>query len=112
MKANDIHIMYLVCACRTLFEKTNIDAQYTLIPYATTSYCTSYFTKLDKSITQEIKIILKKCKHEQTNALKIYEMHLKCTTNVYTTSFTHYIIHTIIPFNKIISSYKHMSTTR
>ncbi len=93
-------------------EKTNIDIQYILNPYAATSYCTFYLAKIDKSITQEIKIILNKCKHEQTNALKSYKMHLKCTTNVYTTSFTHYIIHTVIPFNKFISIYEHMSTTR
>ncbi len=92
--------------------KANIDTQYILDPYAATLYCTFYLTKIDKFIIEEMKIILNKCKHEQTNALKSYKIHLKCTTNVYTTSFTHYIIKTIIPFNKINSIYKHMSTTR
>ncbi len=44
----------------------NINAQYILDPYATTLYCTSYLTKIDKSVIQEMKIILNKYKQEQT----------------------------------------------
>jgi hypothetical protein len=36
----------------------NIDIQFILDPYATATYCTSYMTKVDKSITIELKSIL------------------------------------------------------
>jgi hypothetical protein len=63
-----------------------------------------------------MKIILDKCKHEQIEAFenikKLGKIIFKCTTNLYITSYTYNIIHTIIPFKKIISIYKHMSTIR
>jgi hypothetical protein len=50
----------------------NIDTQYILDPYATTLYCTSYLTKINRFVTQEMKIILT-CvnnKEKHLNALK------------------------------------------
>jgi hypothetical protein len=47
--------------------QANIDAQFILDPYAAASYCTSYLTKVDKSVTAEIKATLEKCKYEQTS---------------------------------------------
>jgi hypothetical protein len=44
----------------------NTNSQYILDPYAATSYCTSYLTKIDKYAIQEMKIIINKYKHEQT----------------------------------------------
>jgi len=40
---------------------TNIDIQFILDPYATITYCTSYVTKIDKSITSKLHFIIKKC---------------------------------------------------
>jgi hypothetical protein len=37
-----------------LLWETNTDGQYILDPYATTSYCIFYLTKVDKSITCEM----------------------------------------------------------
>ncbi len=48
----------------------NIYAQYILDPYVTKSYCICYLTKIDNFVTQEMKIILNKCKHEQIEASK------------------------------------------
>jgi hypothetical protein len=39
-----------------------------LDPYAVTSYCTSYLTKVDKNVTQELHTMLEKCKTKKTNA--------------------------------------------
>ncbi len=39
----------------------NIDIQFTLDPYATITYYTSYMIKIDKSITLKIHFIIKKC---------------------------------------------------
>jgi hypothetical protein len=36
----------------------NIDTQYILNPYVATLYCTSYLTKINRFVTQEMKIIL------------------------------------------------------
>jgi hypothetical protein len=46
----------------------NIDIQFILDPYAAATYCTSYMTKVDKSITTELKSILQKCIAEKTDA--------------------------------------------
>ncbi len=92
----------------------NTDAQYILNPYATTLYCISYLTKINNLITQEMKIVLNKFKHEQTKTSE----HIKKLRNIFLNAQQMsiqqvvHIIHTIIPFNKIISIYKHMSTTR
>jgi len=48
----------------------NINAQYILDLYAITLYCNFYFTKIDKYVTQKMKIILEKCKHEQTRTFE------------------------------------------
>ena len=37
------------------------DIQFILDPYAVATYCTSYMTKVDKSMTMELKSILQKC---------------------------------------------------
>ncbi len=42
--------------------------QYILDPYVTTSYCISKLKKIDNFVNQKMKIILDKCKHEQTEA--------------------------------------------
>jgi hypothetical protein len=47
--------------------QANTDAQFVLDPYAAASYCTSYLTKVDKSVTAEMKATLEKCKYEQTS---------------------------------------------
>jgi hypothetical protein len=39
----------------------NIDIQFILDPYAVTTYCTSYMTKIFKSITSKLHFIIKKC---------------------------------------------------
>ena len=38
--------------------QANTDLQFILDPYATTSYCTSYLTKIDKTVTQELNKII------------------------------------------------------
>jgi hypothetical protein len=51
----------------------NINAQYILDPYATTLYCISYLTKINRFVTQEMKIILtcvNRNKEKHLNALK------------------------------------------
>ena len=46
----------------------NTDIQFILDPYATATYCTSYMTKVDKSMTTELKSILQICITDKTNA--------------------------------------------
>ncbi len=46
----------------------NIDIQFILDPYAAITYCTSYMTKIDKSITSELHFIIKKCIANNINA--------------------------------------------
>jgi len=58
-KPNDICTNVFGIYARALWE-TNIDAQYILDPYATTSYFMFNLTKIDKFVTQEMKIILEK----------------------------------------------------
>jgi hypothetical protein len=41
-----------------------------LDPYIATTYCTSYLTKINKFVTQEMQIILDKCKHEEIKAFE------------------------------------------
>jgi hypothetical protein len=54
--------------CTNAFNKdianlwyANTYIQFILNPYAAATYCTSYMTKVDKSITTELKSILQKC---------------------------------------------------
>jgi hypothetical protein len=58
-KPNDICTNVFGIYVGPLWE-ANIDTQYILDPYATTSYFTSYLTKIDEFVTQEMKIILEK----------------------------------------------------
>jgi hypothetical protein len=95
----------------------NTNAQYILDPCVATLYCISYLTKINNYLPQKMKIILHKYKHdEQTKTSKrikkLENEFLNAQQNDYTTSCTYNNIHTIIPFDKIISIYKHMSTTR
>jgi hypothetical protein len=70
----------------------NTNAQYILDPNATTSSCTSYLIKIDKYVIQEMKIILDKCKHEQTEAyecikkleciLKLQQMYIQQVVHI------------------------------
>jgi hypothetical protein len=58
-KPNDICINVFGIYVWPLWE-TNIDTQYILDPYAITSYFTFNSTKIDKFVTQEMKVILEK----------------------------------------------------
>lgn len=54
---NNIHLnTFNTKIAQTWFANTNI--QFILDPYAATTYSTSYMTKVDKSITTELKSIL------------------------------------------------------
>jgi hypothetical protein len=46
----------------------SMDIQFILDLYATSSYCTSYMTKIDKSITFELHSIIEKCILDKTDA--------------------------------------------
>ena len=46
----------------------NTDIQFILDPYAAATYCTSYMTKVDKSMTTELKSILQNCITNKTDA--------------------------------------------
>jgi len=46
-----------------------------LDPYVVTSYCTSYLTKVDKNVTQELHTMLEKCNTKKTKAFQcIWQM--------------------------------------
>jgi len=51
--AFNIHVAHLWFA--------KIDIQFIFNPYATATYCTSYMTKINKSITSQLHYIIKKC---------------------------------------------------
>ena len=51
----------------------NIDAQYVLNAYATTSYCASYMTKVDKSVTSALRRI-----HKEHEKIHIDTMQMIC----------------------------------
>jgi hypothetical protein len=53
--------------------KENTNVQYVLNAYAATSYCTSYMTKVEKSMTSAFKIILKE--HERSHIDVIQMIH-------------------------------------
>jgi hypothetical protein len=59
--------------CRTFVRKIYIFVQYILDSYVVTSYYTSYLTKIDKILTQKMKIILNQCKIEQIEAFECIE---------------------------------------
>ena len=46
----------------------NTDIQFILDPYVAATYCTSYMTKVDKSMTTELKSILQKCITDKIDA--------------------------------------------
>jgi hypothetical protein len=54
-----IYVQMYLAYVRALWE-TNIDAQYILDPYTITSYFMFNLTKIDKFVTQEMKIIFEK----------------------------------------------------
>ena len=70
------------------YANTNI--QFILDPYAAATYCTSYMTKVDKSIPSELQSIMQKCNNNNVLAneriLKLGNVFFKCTTNVSSTS--------------------------
>jgi hypothetical protein len=51
--------------------KSNIDVQYMLNAYAATSYCTSYMTKVDKSMTSAFKRIHKEHERSHIDAIQM-----------------------------------------
>ena len=53
--------------------KANTDAQYVLSEYAASSYCTSYITKIDKSMTSAFRRIHKE--HERSHIDAIQMIH-------------------------------------
>ncbi len=57
--------MHLICVVHLWFA--NIDFQFILDSYVAATYYTSYMTKIDKSITSELYLIIK-------NALQIIHM--------------------------------------
>jgi hypothetical protein len=63
-KVNDIQTNVFRIHAIPMWE-TNIDAQYILHPYSVVVYCTFYLAKKIKYVTQEMKSMLNKCKHEQ-----------------------------------------------
>jgi hypothetical protein len=63
-KANDIQTNVYGRHAKPLWEP-NIDAQFILDPYVGVSYCTTYLTKVDKSIPQKMQLVLEKCKYEK-----------------------------------------------
>jgi len=52
--------------------QSNTNTQFILDLYVTISYCTSYVTKIDKNVTQELHTMLEKCKIEKN---KSFLMH-------------------------------------
>ncbi len=57
-----------------LWEANN-DIQFILDPYIAASYCTSYFTKIDITITNKFQTIIKKCENENVDAnLKVRKL--------------------------------------
>jgi hypothetical protein len=50
--------------------ETNIDAQFILNPHIDVRYYTSHLSKIDKSITQEMEVILNKCKNNKIETFK------------------------------------------
>jgi len=77
-KPNDIQTNVYGKHVGPLWE-ANIDAQFILDPSTVISYCTSYLTKVDKSITQKMQLVLEKYKYEQT---KTFE-HIKKLGNAF-----------------------------
>ena len=49
--------------------RSNTDAQYILDPYAAATYCTSYLTKVDNTITSSLQKIIKQSKTENYDAI-------------------------------------------
>ncbi len=62
-KPNDVRTNVFSIHARSLWE-ANINAQFILDPY-TTTYCTSYLTKVNKFVTWKMQITLDKCKCEK-----------------------------------------------
>jgi hypothetical protein len=52
----------------TKLWETNTNIQSILDSYVVASYCTSYLTKIDKTITNELQTIIKKCENENVDA--------------------------------------------
>jgi hypothetical protein len=55
-----------------------MDVQFILDPYVVVSYCTSYLTKFDKTITRELKTIIINCS-ENENQTNIHIQKLRNT---------------------------------
>ncbi len=66
-KPNDIQTNAFNIHAGPLWE-INTNAQFILDPYATLVYYISYLTKIDKSMTWEMQIILDKYKCDETQA--------------------------------------------
>jgi len=64
-KSNDIQTNVFSIHVGPLGE-ANIDAQFILNPYTIVVYYTFYLTKVNKFVTQDMQILLDKCKCEKT----------------------------------------------
>ncbi len=70
----DIKINAYAIKVATLWE-ANTNIQFFFDSYVATSYYTSYFTKFDKTITNEFQTIIKKCENENVDAnLKVRKL--------------------------------------
>jgi hypothetical protein len=71
-KPNDIQTNAFNIHAKPLW-KTNTNAQFILNPYATITYCTSYFIYINKSVRRQMWIILYKCKLERIEISKRFK---------------------------------------
>ncbi len=62
---------FSICVTHLWFANTYI--QFILDPYVTTTYCTSYMTKIDKSITSKLHSLIKKCIANNINAIQEFK---------------------------------------
>jgi len=70
----DIRTNAYAIKATTLWE-ANIDIQFIFDPYVAPSYCTSYLTKFDRTITNEFQTIIKKCENKNVDAnLKVRKL--------------------------------------
>jgi hypothetical protein len=89
--------------------ETNIDAQFILNPHIDVRYYTSHLSKIDKSITQEMEVILNKCKNNKIETFKCIKKNEKCVfkfQQMFAQQKIHITLSSILTCNKIISIYR------
>jgi hypothetical protein len=55
----------------SIMSNENTDAQYVLNAYVATSYCTSYMTKFDKSMTSAFRRTRRECEKSHIDAMQM-----------------------------------------